>query len=113
MLFQELRRVIVELIGLVAVGCSCGGGVVEMDRRFAGECPGLYAAVNEVRAPGRGVAGHEEADGHGGVRLRDVRALRGLGQVVGFVLGAEVGEHGDGAGLVVLGAEGGDEDVGG
>lgn len=113
MLLQELSGVVVELIRLVSVGGPGCGGVIDMDGGFAGECPSLYAGVDQMRAPGCRVAGHEEADGHGGVRLWDMRALWGLGEIMGFVLGAEVREHGERGGLVVLGAECGDKDIDG
>lgn len=76
-----------------------------MDRRLAGECPGFYPRMDEMRAPGRGVAGHQEADGHGGVGLGDMRALWRLGEVMALMLGAEIGENGEGGGLVESRAE--------
>ena len=100
---------VVELVRFVAVDGA--GGRVLAHGRLAAEGPGFDAWVHEVRAPRRAVAGHEEADGHGGVCEGDVRDVRGLGEVVGFVLVAEVSEDGKGGALVVLGREGCDEDV--
>ena len=82
-----------------------------MNRGFAGECPGFYAGVDEVRAPGGRVARHDETDGHCGICLRYMRTLWWLGQVVGFMLGTEVREYGQGCNLMVLGTEGTDEYV--
>lgn len=84
-------RVGVELVGFVEiVGARLAGR--EVQRRFAAEGPGVDATVDEVGAPRRGVARGEEADGHGGGgRLKERVGWR-LGEVMGRVLGTEVGE---------------------
>ena len=50
----------VKLVCLVEVGGALGEGDVE--RGLAGQRPGGDGGVDEVAAPGGGVAGHEEGD---------------------------------------------------
>lgn len=92
-------RVGVELVGFVEVG---GAGVAgrEVQRRVAAEGPGADALVDEVGAPRGGVARGEEADGHGGRGGGKEGVGRRLGEVVGRILCANVGEDGERGGLV-------------
>ena len=53
-----------------------------------------------MAAPRGGVAGHEEADGHDAWGGLERGGGGGLGEVVCGVFVAEVGEDGEGAGLV-------------
>lgn len=56
--------------------------------------------MDEVGAPRGGVARREEADGHSGGGRGQQGVGRRLGEVVGCILGAEVGEDGERGGLV-------------
>lgn len=92
-------RVGVELVGFVMiVGARLAGR--EMQRRFAAEGPGVDAHVDQVGSPRRGVARGEEADGHSGGGRWKERAGRRLGEVMGRVLCAKVGEDRKRGGLV-------------
>lgn len=96
-------RVGVEPVGFVEVG-GAGGAGREVQRRLAAEGPGADAAVDEVGAPRGGVARGEEADGHGGGGGGEEGVGRRLGEVVGGVLCAKVGEDGERGGLVRRGS---------
>ncbi|KFY83664.1 hypothetical protein V500_09994, partial [Pseudogymnoascus sp. VKM F-4518 (FW-2643)] len=82
----------------------------DIERRLAGECPGVESRVHEVRAPRGGVAGHEES-GEGGVVGGGGDEEAALGEVGGFVVVAEEGEDVEDAALVDEGCVEGEGDV--
>lgn len=57
---EERDGVVVEAVGLVAVEVALGGVWLGVQWGLACERVGGEAWVDEVRAPGGGVAGHEE-----------------------------------------------------
>lgn len=89
---EERDGVVVEAVGLVAVEVALGGVWLGVQRGLAGECVGGEAWVDEVGAPGGGVAGHEEEGEEvflSAVRRRGVMSCVGSengGRVDAFVL---------------------------
>lgn len=87
------------MVGFVKIVCAQVAGR-EVQRRFTAESPGVDPPVDEVGAPRGGVARGEEADRHGRGGRGKEGVGRRLGEVMGRVLGAEVGEDGERGGLV-------------
>ncbi|KFZ17874.1 hypothetical protein V501_01505 [Pseudogymnoascus sp. VKM F-4519 (FW-2642)] len=96
---QKPLRIIEEPIRLIAIRCALGRARWDIKRRLAGQRPGVESRVHEVRAPWRGVAGHEER-GEGGVVGGGGDEEAALGEVGGFVVVAEEGEDVEDAALV-------------
>lgn len=99
MLREPVGGGVVEEVGFVEVGGVVGGGQVEWG--FAGQGPGFEGGVDEVGAPGGGVAGGKEGDGFW------------VGVGGGGGAGAKVGEGVEGGLLVEGCGEDGEEEVGG
>ncbi|KFY16762.1 hypothetical protein V492_01101, partial [Pseudogymnoascus sp. VKM F-4246] len=107
---KEALRVVEKPVRLVAVRRALGRPGWDVERWFARQGPGVESRVHEVRAPGRGVAGHEESGEWGvGDGVGDEEAA--FGEVGGFVVVAEEGEDVEDAALVDEGCVEGEGDV--
>lgn len=86
---QKHERIQIEAVRLIDIRAARRR--VEIHGRFTAQRPGFDTWKDEVAAPGRAVAGHQEADCHDAWRWREGRGEGRLREVVRCVLCAEVG----------------------